>query len=238
MTGVKKYKVLIFDADHTVIDYTQDEREALKKLLPSLGIEPTEEVLDECNQISVNAWVGAGLNEVHMEYIQREYHNLYHTHVKRIFEGIFKLFPCAADPQETGLKFAKLLEAPAVLCEGAGEVLSALYGNYTLCIATNGMTEMQYGRLRKIGKYFKKLYISEEMGVIKPLPAFFERILSDFEVERSECLMIGDSLSSDIRGASLSGIDSCWLNRRGAKNDLGIVPTYEVKSLKELLTIV
>ncbi len=235
---MKKYKVLIFDADHTVIDYTKDEREALKKILPPLGIEPTEEVLDECNQISSDAWVGAGLNEVHTEYIQREYHNLYHVHVGRIFEGIFKRFPCEKDPQEVGLKFAKLLEAPAVLCEGAEEVLSALSKKYRLCIATNGMTEMQYGRLKEISKYFSKLYISEEMGVIKPLPAFFDRILRDFEVKKSECLMIGDSLSSDIRGAYVSGIDSCWLNRRGLKNDLGITPTYEVKSLKELLTIV
>ena len=235
---MKKYKLLIFDADHTVIDYTKDEREALKKILPSLGIEPTEEALDECNQISVDAWVGAGLNEVHTEYIQREYHNLYHIHVKRIFEGIFKRFPCGEDPQQAGLKFAKLLESPAVLCEGAEEVLSVLSKKYRLCIATNGMAEMQNGRLSEISKYFSKLYISEEMGVIKPLPAFFDRSLRDFEVKKSECLMIGDSLSSDIRGASLSGIDSCWLNGRGAKNNLGIAPTYEVKSLKELLTIV
>ena len=235
---MKRYKVLIFDADHTVIDYTKDEREALKKLLPTLGIEPTEEVLDICNQISSDAWAGAGLNEVHTEYIQREYHNLYHIHVRNIFEGIFKRFPSTADPKAAGAKLAKLLEAPAVLCEGAEEVLPKLSKKYRLCIATNGMTDMQYGRLSKISKYFERLYISEEMGVIKPLPAFFDKILRDCKVEKSECLMIGDSLSSDIRGAVLSGIDSCWLNRRGAKNDLGIEPTYEIKSLKELLTIV
>ena len=231
---MKGYKVIIFDADHTVIDYTQDERAALKKLLPSLGIAPTEETLDECNRISVDAWVGAGLNEVHTEYIQREYHNLYHRHVKRIFEGIFKKYPCGADPQEVGLKFAKLLEAPAVLCEGAAEVLPRVSQRYTLCIATNGMTEMQYGRLSEIGKYFKKLYISEEMGLIKPLPAFFEIILREQGVKKEEVLMVGDSLSSDIRGANLSGIDSCWLNRSGKKNETEIVPTYEIRKLKEL----
>ncbi len=230
--------MLIFDADHTVIDYTKDEREALKKILPTLGIEPTEEVLDACNQISVDAWVGAGLNEVHTEYIQREYHNLYHIHVKRIFEGIFKKFPSSADPQEVGLQFAKLLEAPAVLCEGVEEVVPVLSKKYELCIATNGMTEMQYGRLSEIGKYFTKLYISEEMGVIKPVPKFFDRIFEEMKVGKSECLMIGDSLSSDICGAIQSGMDSCWLNRRGVKNDTGLIPTYEIKSLKELLTIV
>lgn len=234
---MKKYEVIIFDADHTVIDYTQDERAALTKLLPSLGITPTKETLDECNQISVDAWVGAGLNEVHTEYIQREYHNLYHRHVKRIFEGIFAKYPCEADPQEVGLQFAKLLEAPAVLCEGAAEVLPILSKKYKLCIATNGMTEMQYGRLSEIGKYFTKLYISEEMGVIKPLPAFFDIILQELGVEREACLMVGDSLSSDICGANASGIDSCWLNRRGVKNESGILPTYEIRSLKELLSM-
>ena len=235
---MKTYKVLIFDADHTVIDYTKDERVALKKILPSIGIEVTEEVLDICNQISLDAWVGAGLNEVHTEYIQREYHNLYHIHVRNIFEGIFKRFPCKQDPQTVGNTFAKLLESPAVLCDGAEEVLKTLSKKYTLCIATNGMTEMQYGRLSKIAKYFKRLYISEEMSVIKPLPAFFDRILEDLKVEKSECLMIGDSLSSDIRGANISGIDSCWLNKRGDTKLEGVTPTYEIKTLKELLTIV
>ena len=235
---MKKYEVIIFDADHTVIDYTQDERAALKKLLPTLGVTPTEEMLDECNKISVEAWGSAGLNDVHTEYIQREYHNLYHRHVKRIFEGIFKRFPCDADPQEVGLAFAKLLEAPAVLCEGADEVLPRLSKRYKLCIATNGMTEMQYGRLSVIGKYFTRLYISEEMGVIKPLPAFFDIILKEMGVKKEACLMVGDSLSSDIKGANLSGIDSCWLNRRGEENKSGIKPTYEIRSLKELETIV
>ena len=140
---MKKYKVLIFDADHTVIDYTKDEREALKKILPSLGIEVTEEVLDICNRISVDAWVGAGLNEVHTEYIQREYHNLYHIHVRRIFEGIFKRFPCKEDPQKAGDKFAKLLECPAVLCDGAEEVLKELSKKYSInLIASGGVSSM------------------------------------------------------------------------------------------------
>ena len=124
-----------------------------------------------------------------------------------------------------------------MLCEGAKETLDALVRKYELCVATNGMTEMQYGRLSELAKYFKGIYISEEMGVIKPLPAFFDRILEEMRVKREECLMVGDSLSSDVRGANLSGIDSCWLNRRGERNETEIKPTYEVKSLKELLTI-
>ena len=234
---MKRYKVLIFDADHTVIDYTQDERCALKKLLPRCGITPTEEVLDECNRISSEAWAGAGLNDVHTEYIQREYHNLYHTHTKRIFEGIFRRFPSAADPVKAGAEFARLLEAPGNLCEGAEEVLSALQEKYELCIATNGMTEMQYGRLSKLARYFSKLYISEEMGVIKPLPTFFERIFRDFGRKKEEFLMVGDSLSSDVKGANVSGIDSCWLNRSGMENRSDAKPTYELRSLKELLLI-
>ena len=233
----KKYKVIIFDADHTLIDYLEDEKAVLRELLPTLDIEPTEETVSECDDISNETWADAGLNNVSNPYIQSEYHRLYVEHTEDLFKNLFLKYPSSADPKKTGLRFLKMLERPSILCEGAAEVLEKLRGKYIICVATNAISALQRPRLQSISKWIDHTYISEEVGFITPLPQFFARILNDLGVEKEDCLMVGDSLSSDIAGANCCGMDSCWLNRKGRPNLSTHVPTYEIFSLAELLTI-
>ena len=234
---MKKYKVIIFDADHTVIDYLEDEKAVLRELLPTLGIEPTEETVAECDDVSNETWEEAGLNAVHTPYIQEHYHTLYVAHTEDLFKNLFRRYPSPADPKETGLRFLKMLERPSIPCEGAVETLQALHGKYLICVATNAVSSIQRPRMQTLSAWVDRLYISEEMSFIKPMPPFFSYILQDLGVSKDECLMVGDSLSSDIAGANASGIDSCWLNRSGKINGTDIRPTYEIHLLKELLTL-
>jgi 2-haloacid dehalogenase len=227
--------VIIFDADHTVIDYLEDEKAVLRELLPTLGIEPTEETVAECDDISNETWEEAGLNAVHTPFIQENYHKLYVAHTEDLFKNLFRRYPSNADPKETGLKFLKMLERPSIPCEGAVETLKTLHGKYTICVATNAVSSIQRPRMQTLSAWVDRLYISEEMSFIKPMPPFFSYILKDLGVDKSECLMVGDSLSSDVAGANASGMDSCWLNRKRRVNDSGIEPTYEIHSLQELL---
>ena len=85
-------------------------------------------------------------------------------------------------------------------------------------------------------KYFYRVYISEDIGVIKPLSAFFSRILDDLGARPGQCLMIGDSLESDVAGAKGAGIDSCWLNADGRPCG-NVRPDYIVRGLGELLPL-
>ena len=234
---MNKYKVIIFDADHTLIDYLEDEKAVLRELLPTLGIVASEETVSKCDDISNETWAEAGLNDVHTEYIQKNYHRLYVEHTEDFFKKLFQQYPSAADPKQTGLRFLKMLERPSILCEGAEETLKALHGKYTICIATNATSALQRARLRSIQRWIDRVYISEELGLIKPMPPFFSKIVEDLGVRKEDCLMVGDSLSSDVAGASGSGMDSCWLNRAGRLNDTGLAPTYEIHSLRELLAI-
>lgn len=234
---MKQYKVIIFDADHTVIDYLEDEKAVLRELLPTLGIQPTEETVAECDDISNETWEEAGLNNVNDPYIQQHYHRLYVEHTEDLFKNLFLRYPSNADPKATGLLFLEMLQRPSIPCEGAVEALQALHGKHTICIATNAITSLQRPRLQSISQWIDHVYISEEVGFIKPLPPFFFKILDDLGVKKEECLMVGDSLSSDVAGANASGIDSCWLNRSGRKNGTDITPTYEIRSLQELLSL-
>lgn len=231
------YSYLLFDADHTLIDYTADEKTTFFTMLSGWGLPTDDETLAWCNAVSERSWTGAGLYDVHNPRVQREYHRLYRSHAVVIFEEIARRFGLPLDVGAEAARFLQLLEERANLMDGAEEVLQRLSQSHTLCLATNGLKSIQTGRTREIIRYFEKLYVSEELGAIKPLPAFFEGILSDLGAKKEECLMIGDSLSSDVAGANAAGIDCVWLNRTGKKNETPFQPTYEIRNLTEIFAI-
>jgi len=238
---MKKYKYLLFDADHTLVDYNKDEIAAFRAVYEEIGVPVSDDLLLYSHRLSETVWTEAGLYDVHSERIQQQYHVLYRSHVKGVFERVFEKYPCNADVAALGELFLKRLEARGNLYDGAEEVLAALSqktgGRYAISIATNGIIPIQTGRLQAIEKYVDKVYISESVGAIKPLPTFFERVLSDMGAKREECLMIGDSLSSDIVGAKGAGIDACWYNSKKKANESGVTPDFEITDLRELLAI-
>ena len=240
---MKRYKYLIFDADHTLIDFAADEREAFKRIFAECGVETSGAMLDRCRWWSEKTWEDAGLSNVNDETIQRTYHDLYKSHLELLFARIFREFPPknAPAPREVGEKFLKYLEDGGAQLKDAEKVLTVLSethgGEYKICVATNGLHSIQTGRLRALEKYIYRLYISEDGGVIKPLSAFFFRVLHDLRATPAECLMIGDSLQSDIAGAAGAGIDSCWLNADRRENPASVRPDYEIAALSELLEI-
>lgn len=239
---MKKYKLLIFDADHTLLDYLADERAAFDALYDELHMPKTDELFSFSRNASESTWIEAGMYDVHDENMQKRYHKVYREHVEGIFAKIFEKFGApksGVTAKEAGEKFLRYLEREGALLPFAEETLAALSkklgGNYEICIATNGIIPIQTGRLKRLSRYAHGIYISEAVGAIKPLPEFFEKIVTEMRVNPFDCLMIGDSLSSDVAGAKRSGMDSCWFNPKNAENDTPFLPDYEIKDLQELL---
>lgn len=235
----QKYKYLIFDADHTLLNYFSDERAAFAALYKELGLERTEELMARSRRVSEETWTEAGMYDVHDPRIQENYHKLYRSHVTDVFRKIFAEFGYSGEisPQTAGEKFLKYLESEGELFPYAEELLKKLSEKYAVCIATNGLSSIQGGRLKRLKKYVKRIYISEEVGAIKPLSVFFGRIVSDLGAEPGECLMIGDSLFSDVAGAKAAGMDACWFHARGETNDTPYTPDHEISALEELTEI-
>ena len=233
---MKTYKYLIFDADHTLLNYIADETNAFRTLYKELGLDYTEALQKESRFVSEDEWTKTGLYDVHNEKIQREYHTLYRAHLVGVFKRIFEKFPCNADPTKVSKRLLELLAREGELFEGTAKTFETLAktGKYGLCIATNGLSVIQRARLKKLIPLAKAVFISEEMGCIKPLPEFFESMVKTLDADIKDCLMIGDSLLSDVAGASGVGMDSCWYNPSGVKNETAFLPTYEIHTLNEL----
>ena len=123
---------------------------------------------------------------------------------------------------------------------GARELLETLYDRYMLYIVSNGTPSVQYGRIEGsgIGRYFQGIFISQELGYEKPDKRFFDAacaLIPGCRVE--ETILVGDSLSSDIKGANNAGITSVWYNPGNRANTTTAIPDYMVGSYEELLEL-
>jgi 2-haloacid dehalogenase len=128
----------------------------------------------------------------------------------------------------------------ADLMPGALDVLKALHQTCKFAIVTNGLTAVQRSRfqLSLIKDYIAELIISEEIGAAKPHRDFFLAASARTgNPPTSDVLIIGDSLSSDIKGGADFGIDTCWFNPSGAPRPADLQITYEIRDLAELLEI-
>ncbi|MBQ7923825.1 MAG: HAD-IA family hydrolase [Clostridia bacterium] len=233
----KKYKCLIFDADHTLLNYIEDEYAAFARVYEEIGMPIADCLLKDSRCFSEETWTEAGLYDVDEPRIQAVYHQVYRSHVTGIFEKVFQKYgnPTSVTAKEAGQRFLKALERGGAMLGRAKETLESLARFYDVKIATNGLADIQKSRLSAFEKS-AKIYVSETVGCIKPLPAFFKRILTDTGYVASECLMIGDSLRSDVFGAKSVGMDGCWFNPERRENTTAIIPDYEISDIEQLHT--
>ena len=128
-----------------------------------------------------------------------------------------------------------------VFVENAKEILLSQKGRFTIAAVTNGTKVAQEKKLRLSGlcDIFDAIFISENIGAEKPNKAFFDHVFENLGItDKSQVLIIGDSLSGDMKGGYLSGIDTCWYNPDHAPNTMDFAVTYEIDSLDQINQIV
>jgi len=222
-----KYTWLLFDADDTLFDFPRAEANALRWTLEqsNLPFHPEYfEIYSRCNQ------------QVWQEFERGEVTSL-ELRVKR-FRLFFDEAGLAGDPQTVSPLYLRNLALGADLLPGAEEVIRALRGRFHLALVTNGLKEVQRPRLERsvLRDSFEQVFISEEVGAAKPARAYFEAVFRGIgEPPKETVLLIGDSLTSDMRGGLEYGLDTCWYNPNGKITDLPV--TYQISHLPELIEL-
>ena len=226
---MKKYKFLLFDADNTLLDFTKAEDTAIRMTMSAFGITPTDELCKSYSRINDGLWKALERKEVTKEELK----------IKR-FELFLKENSLVADYVLMTKCYMDNLSKQSFVIDGAKELLCSLQSDYEIYIITNGIGFIQRSRMgaSEINTLFKKLCISEEIGFEKPDQRYFERVFADIEnFDPKRALIIGDSLSSDIRGAVNCGIDSCYFSPSGKLPTGNIQPTYTITKLSQLHNI-
>ena len=219
-------KTILLDLDDTILDFHKAEHIALSATLTEIGIEPTEAVLKRYSEINRAHWKRLELGELTRPEV---------LHGR--FTQLFCELGVDGDCYEAQRIYEWKLGTGHYFLEGGQELLDTLYGKYDLYLASNGTDIVQTRRIASanIEHYFKDLFISQRLGFDKPMKEFFDRAFARIEGFRpEEAIIIGDSLTSDIKGGINAGIRTCWFNLHNTKNESGIIPDYEVTSLEEI----
>lgn len=229
MTLDKTYHWLLFDADGTLFDYDLAEAKALEGAFRDYDIPFDSRVAENYREINHQIWIDFEKGLVTAEALR----------VLR-FERLFASLQVSMAPGLFSERYLLHLSQASDLMDGAEKVLRTLLDSYQLAIITNGLKDVQRPRLArsKIRDCFKGLFISEEMGVAKPDPRFFDIALERIgRPPRHKVLVIGDSLTSDIQGGNNAGIDTCWFNPSGVQAAAGFPAVYEIRRLEDLLPL-
>lgn len=220
------YKFLFLDLDETILDFHKAEHIAVSKAFQDCGVEPTEPTIALYSRINIDFWERLERGEVSREQVK----------LGR-FEETFRQLGIQADARRCAEDYERLLGIGHYFLPGAEAAVHSLAEKYRLFLASNGTASVQAGRLTsaKLYPYFEKVFVSEELGVNKPSKAFFDRCFAQIpDFDPRQTLMVGDSLSSDIRGGNNAGIATCWVNRRGAARPTEPHVDYEITALSEL----
>ena len=228
---MRKYTTLLFDADMTLFNFEGAEKAAFGIAMISCGIEYNAEDFERYRAINSRLWERYAQGEITKEYLQANR-----------FAMFFETFdvPPRADGVAANRVFVDTLADCSELFDGAIGLCRTLSEKYELYIVTNGVSHTQKKRFyaSPICSYFKDIFVSEDAGAPKPMREYFDYVFSHIGEEKREgSVIIGDSLSSDIKGGNNAGIDTVWYNPRGNENTTEITPTKTVGSYKELLEL-
>lgn len=224
-----KYELILFDADDTLFDFKRSEEAAFEILLNKHQLTFKGHYLSSYKLINEELWSLESQGKITKENLKTER-----------FKRFLELHNLEADPIRLGHDYISILPDVFYILPDATEVIATIAEKTSLAIVTNGIGVTQKERLKRSGLeiFFKTMTISEECGFSKPDPRIFEYTLNKLSKKnKSNVLMVGDKLETDILGANLFNIDSCWFNPNKSANLTQIKPTIEINSLKELLTL-
>ena len=201
---MSRYTYVLFDADATLLDFKRSEYEAAMEVLTFFGMPATDEVIEKYSQINDMYWKMLEKGEVTRKNLT----------VFR-WRDLCQYYKYNCDADAISEKYSEFLSEKSYLLDGAEEICKRLYGKCKLYLVTNGNKKVQKGRFNHspIYKYFESCFISEDTGYEKPQKEFFDSVFSQIpEFDKSQAIIVGDSLSSDIAGGINAGIDTCWYN--------------------------
>ena len=206
------HKNFLFDLDQTLLNFHASEYIALRIIVTQNGCDFSDELYEYFKAHNKELWL-----ELEKQKITRA--QLFETRFKLLFEK------CGVDTSKMDLlkinsDFINEMAKNGVLMDGALafiQKLSSQIPNARIYIITNGAVVNAQGRVNTTGlnQYISEMFVSESMSYSKPSKEYFDIVLNRIAEPEENCIVIGDSLSSDMLGAKNAGLTSCWFMPQG-----------------------
>lgn len=124
------------------------------------------------------------------------------------------------------------------LAEDIKAMLTELRKEVHLLLLTNGDRQTQREKIEACAcqSYFDAVVVGGEQKAEKPDPSIFYYCCDLLGVQPGDCVMVGDTLETDIQGGLSAGLKATvWINRDGrVPRSSSPVPHYTVSSVLEL----
>ena len=224
-------KVILWDIDRTLLDFEAAEKCAIRSCFEKFEMgECTDEMIARYSAINHRYWERLERGELTKpEVLEGRFREFFTT------EGL-DTGKVAEFNQEYQIRLGDTI----VFCDNGYELVKELKNKVKQYAVTNGTAVAQERKLKNSGLdlLFDGVFISDSIGYEKPDARFFDAVFAGIiPCEKDEILIVGDSLTSDIRGGNNAGIRCCWYNPGKAVNRQGVRVDYEISNLREVLGI-
>lgn len=225
-----KFDTILWDVDQTLLDFKKSEDYAIRYCFRKFGKEASDEAVAIYSRINEGFWKRIEKGEINRKdaLVQR---------FEQLFQQIGEQDMDAGAFQK---EYAEALGSVYYYLDDSYELVKKLRGKYRQYLVTNGVTLTQMKKLRLSGfdQLADGIFVSEQIGIPKPHKDFFEKCFSMIPGFCKEtAVIVGDSLSSDMRGGNNAGIATCWYNPAGLKNLSDVKIDYEIRNLNEIWDI-
>ena len=218
---------LFLDLDNTILDFSKAESIAIRRTMAAYGVEPTDALAARYSEINDRHWKALERGELTKPQV-----------VTGRFTVFFGEQGVDVNPKDVAYTYETFLSQGHWFLPGAEEtVKEILFGKYRLFLASNGTPRVQRGRMTSadLYPYFEQSFVSEEIGYNKPSKEYFEVAFSRIPgFVPEECIMVGDSLTSDILGGKNAGLRTVWVNPGHKIAPEHLKPDYEIETLADL----
>lgn len=228
---MRKYTTILWDLDQTILDFARSQDYALRYTFRQFD--------REIGKAEVSIY--AAINDVYWKRMERGEITKQEVLLGRFVTLFEKLGITEIEPEAFGEIYQEALGDVFFFQDEADKLILQLREKgYKQYIVTNGVNRTQAKKVHLSGldKMVDGVFVSELMGYPKPRKEYFDACFSRLEgITREECLLVGDSITSDMQGGVNAGIAVCWYNPKEQDNSLGLTIDYEIRDLHELLQI-
>ena len=225
-----KFKFILWDIDGTLINFEKSERDSIFKCFSSHGINLSEDDFNKYKDINHGYWKLIEQGKIDKKFA-----------LEKRFEDVLEYLGAeGVTSTELNLQYQNLLGENCVLNDDAYNLCDEFRKTHKQYIVTNGTIIAQKKKLKttKLGELMDGIFISDEIGFEKPHMGFFNHCFEAIPgFKKEEAIIIGDTLTSDIKGGNNAGIKCCWYNPKNISLPEEYKVDYIIGNLQELKEI-
>ena len=221
-------KAILWDVDGTLLDFSAAEKAAIQKLFAEFGLGPcSDEMVARYSAISTGYWKRLERGEITKAEVL----------VGRFRDFFSELGIDTALAEPFNARYQVSLGDTVAYRDDSLSIVKGLRGRVRQYVVSNGTVIAQTKKLERshLGEWMDGVFLSEQLGAEKPSPLFFEKVFAAVpDLAREEMLIVGDSLTSDMKGGIDNRIPTCWYNPKGLPRPADMAIDFEIQDLHQI----